>query len=136
MPGLRNVPGDTSGIAPVDTKVPGTGVADKTEPKNEAPVIWVEQMPQFIGDMDVYLSSHLNYPDAARDANISGKVLIRFVVNEDGSVSDAVVERSIGGGCDEEALRMIRSMPKWKPGKHNGKAVKVYFKLPINFVLK
>ena len=62
-------------------------------------------------------------------------MLIRFVVNEDGSVSEATVMRGIGGGCDEEALKTVNSMPKWKPGKQNGIAVKVYFTLPINFVL-
>jgi protein TonB len=71
----------------------------------------------------------------ARETHIEGRVTIKFVVNEDGSISNAKVVRAIGGGCEEEALRVINSMPKWKPGKQNGKAVKVYFTLPVNFVL-
>ena len=99
------------------------------------PVRWVSQMPDFAGDMGAYISKHLRYPDAARSAGIEGQVMIEFVVNEDGSVSNARVVRGIGGGCDEEALRMVNSMPKWKPGKQNGVAVKVIFALPIKFIL-
>ncbi len=133
-PGLTNSGGDSSGTDIVPVKGTGTGVAIIS--KSAEPLKWVEQMPQFTGDMDAYISSHLQYPDAAQKLNIDGKVMIRFVVNEDGSVSDATIARGIGGGCDQEALRMVSGMPKWKPGKQNGNAVKVYFTLPINFVLK
>jgi protein TonB len=61
---------------------------------------------------------------------------VKFVVNEDGDISDAQVLRGIGGGCDQEALRVVKSMPKWKPGKQNGRAVKVYFTLPVTFRLE
>lgn len=101
-----------------------------------APIVYAEEMPQFIGDIIAYLSQHLRYPDAARSQNIEGKVIIKFVVNEDGSVSNAIVSRGIGGGCDEEAVRVVSGMPKWKPGKHMGKAVKVYYTLPIRFTLE
>lgn len=101
-----------------------------------SPIVYAEEMPQFMGDIIAYLSSHLHYPDAARSQNIEGKVIIKFVVNEDGSVSDAKVSRGIGGGCDEEAVRVVSGMPKWKPGKHMGKAVKVYYTLPIRFTLE
>jgi protein TonB len=100
--------------------------ADKIE-------IYVEQMPQFDGDMNKYLSENIQYPEMARDANVSGRVVIRFVVNEDGSISNAKVVKGIGSGCEEEAIRVINSMPRWKPGKSNGKAVKVYFTLPVKF---
>jgi protein TonB len=134
-PGFVNREGDTADITPVIAGKPGTGVTKKIEVTENKPVAWVPQMPQFIGDMNTYIASHLNYPDAAREANIHGQVLIKFVVNEDGSVSDATVVRGIGGGCDDEALRMVSGMPKWKPGKQNGLPVKVYFTLPIHFVL-
>ena len=61
---------------------------------------------------------------------------VEFIVNEDGSIANATVKRGIGGGCDEEALRVVRAMPKWKAGKQNGKAVRVYLLLPIVFKLQ
>lgn len=102
----------------------------------DKPMVWVPQMPEFNGDIQSYISSNIHYPDAARENNIDGKVTIQFVVNEDGSVSNAKILKGIGGGCDEEAIRIVSCMPRWKPGKQNGKTVKVYFTLPINFQLK
>jgi protein TonB len=93
-------------------------------------------MPQFPGDINSYLSSHLIYPDAARENGIQGPVVVKFVVNEDGTVSNATIVRGIGGGCDEEALRMINSMPRWRPGKQNDLTVKVFFSLSIRFQLQ
>ena len=133
-PGLTVAEGDSLDAGVVAVKGNGTGVV--TQPKSNEPVRYVPQMPQFAGDMDAYIGSHLKYPDAARETNISGTALIEFVVNEDGSVSNASIVRNPGGGCGEEALRMVRSMPKWKPGKQNGVAVKVLFTLPIRFVLQ
>jgi protein TonB len=103
-------------------------------PSASTPIRYVEQMPQF-DELNQYLSTHLRYPEAAKENNIQGRVSVEFVVNEDGSISNARVLRGIGGGCDQEALRVVNAMPKWKPGKQNGKAVKVYFVLPIVFVL-
>jgi len=131
-PGSANANGDSADIST------GTGASGKDvikEFKSDKPVMWIEHMPQFNGEMQAYINSHLNYPDAARESNIDGTVSVRFVVNEDGSVSDATIIRGIGGGCDEEALRMVNGMLKWQPGKQNGIAVKVYFTLPIKFVL-
>jgi protein TonB len=93
-------------------------------------------MPSADYDWQAYLGRNLRYPEAAREINIEGKVMVRFVVNEDGSISDVEVLRGIGGGCDEEAKRVVAGMPKWKPGKQEGKAVKVYFMLPISFKLE
>lgn len=97
-----------------------------------------EQMPQYPGGipaLTAFLSRNLVYPAKAQEAGIQGKVIVRFVVGNDGSLSDVKVVRGIGGGCDEEALRVIRKMPKWNPGKQNGKAVKVYYSQPISFRL-
>jgi protein TonB len=116
-------------------KTGGTGNTVIADNKPAMPHVWVEQMPVFEGDLNTFLSRNLRYPDAARENGIEGRVIIKFVVNEDGSVSNAMVERGIGGGCDEEALRIIRSMPKWKPGKQNGMPVKVFFTQAIKFVL-
>jgi len=105
------------------------------EPVSDVPRRFVEQMPLFTGDLSAYISGHLHYPDAARSAGIQGRVLVEFVVNEDGSVSNARIVEGIGGGCDEEARNMVSNMPKWKAGKQNGSPVKVYFTIPIKFEL-
>lgn len=100
------------------------------------PRTFVEQMPTFDGDLIAYLASHVLYPEAAREAGVEGRVVVEFVVNEHGNISDAKVVKGIGGGCDEEALRVISTMPAWKPGKQNGAAVKVLFKVAVKFVLQ
>ena len=72
----------------------------------------------------------------AKDAGIKGRVYVNFVVYEDGSIKDVKLLRGIGGGCDEEAIRVVKAMPKWSAGKQRGKAVRVSYNLPINFTLK
>jgi TonB family protein len=99
----------------------------------------VEQMPEYpggTGAMLDFLGKNLKYPNEARDKNISGKVIVKFVVDKEGNIQDATIVRGIGAGCDEEALRVVRKMPRWKPGYQNGKAVNVFFQLPVSFVLK
>jgi periplasmic protein TonB len=111
----------------------------KEEPKEPEIFVVVEQMPEFPGgDKALYefLAKNIKYPAVAKDNGIEGKVYIKFVINEDGSVSQATVARGIGGGCDEEALRVVKDMPKWKPGKQRGKNVKVWYTLPVYFKLQ
>jgi protein TonB len=99
----------------------------------------VEKMPEFPGsDTALYrfLADNIHYPDSAKKAGIQGTVYIKFVVKEDGSLTDIRLLRGIGGGCDEEALRVLKSMPKWIPGKNNNKPVRVACTLPIKFILK
>lgn len=96
--------------------------------------IVVEQMPELVGGIQS-LQSQIEYPEMARRAGVQGQVMIQFVVNEDGSVSDPVVLRGIGGGCDEEAIRVVK-LAKFQPGKQRGKPVKVRFALPIRFSLR
>ncbi len=137
QPGDANVDGPDVSIVPTGTghgPGTGTGITEKTAPTG--PVTWVQQMPQFVGSLPEYLGKNLQYPPAAKESGLIGTVVIQFVVNEDGSISNAKVVRSIGGGCDEEALRIISAMPKWKPGKQNGIAVKVLFSQSIKFVLQ
>ena len=98
----------------------------------------VEVMPEFPGGMDQmakYLSENIKYPEEAKEKGISGRVFISFVIEKDGSVSNVEVMKSIGGGCDEESLRVVKAMPKWKPGMNKGKAVRVSYVLPISFKL-
>ena len=99
----------------------------------------VEVAPEFPGGMDAlykYLSENLHYPEQAMENGIQGRVYIRFVIEIDGRVTNAKVVRGIGGGCDEEALRVVNAMPKWTPGKQHDKAVRVWYNLPINFKLQ
>ena len=99
----------------------------------------VEEMPSFPGGdqkMMEYVAKNIKYPQIARETGVQGKVFVNFVVEPDGSVSNVKILRGIGGGCDEEAMRVVKSMPKWKPGKQRGKPVRVSYNLPVNFKLQ
>jgi protein TonB len=105
----------------------------------EKPFTVVEQMPEFAGgeqNMMKFLRENIKYPQMARESGIAGSVYVTFVVNKNGQISDVKILRGIGGGCDEEALRVVRAMPNWIPGKQNGKSVPVQFNLPIKFTLQ
>jgi len=134
-PGIANTDGDPTSLNPgIETHGTGNGVVTTTVAPPKVFQI-VEQMPEFNGDLKSYLGANIRYPELAKENNIEGRVFIRFVVNEDGSISATEILRGIGGGCDDEALRVLKGMPKWKPGKQNGHAVKVFFTLPIVFKL-
>jgi len=99
----------------------------------------VENMPEFPGGrgkLMQYLASNIKYPPYAKEAGIQGRVFINFVVERDGSITAVKVLRGIGGGCDEEAVRVVKSMPKWKAGMQRGKPVRVSFNLPVKFTLQ
>ncbi|HNS12422.1 MAG TPA: energy transducer TonB [Bacteroidia bacterium] len=99
----------------------------------------VEEMPGFPGGegkLFEYLQKNIKYPPVARENGIQGRVYVTFVVDKDGKIKDAKILRGIGGGCDEEALRVIRNMPEWKAGRQNGRSVQVQYNLPVNFTLK
>jgi len=111
--------------------------------EEKAPEIFtvVQEMPEFPGgqaEMYKFIQKNIVYPPSAREAGISGKCYLRFVVNEDGKITNVEVLKGVPGcpECDREAVRVIKSMPAWKPGRQNGKEVKVYFTLPVNFVIK
>lgn len=126
---------NASELAP-PTETPGTGTGPVEAPAAPQIFKYVEQMPQFPGDVSSYLASHLQYPESAREGGIEGRVGIQFVVNETGDITNVEVTRSSGNGAlDNEAKRVVSGMPKWKPGKNNGTAVKVYYTLPITFKL-
>ncbi len=98
----------------------------------------VEEMPQFPGGENAlmeYVSKNVVYPEEAKEKEIQGRVFISFVVEKDGSIGEVKVLRGIGGGCDEESVRVISDMPKWKPGKQKGEAVRVSYQIPIMFKL-
>ncbi len=99
----------------------------------------VEDNPEFpggMGELYKFLGQNTKYPPIAKESGIQGRVFVNFVVEKDGSISNVKVLRGIGGGCDEEAIRVVKSMPRWKPGKQRGKAVRVSFNLPIKFTLQ
>ncbi len=98
-----------------------------------------EVMPQFPGGdqaMMKFVAENVQYPQEARDKEISGRVMVGFIVEKDGSVNEVKVVKGIGGGCDEEAVRVVKAMPKWKPGKQKGKPVRVHYTLPLTFKLQ
>jgi protein TonB len=119
---------------------PGTGIPGP-ELITEAPKVFrvVEVNPSFPGgdaELVKFLRKHIRYPEDAKRKGISGTVNIEFTVFEDGTVSDLYINSGIGGGCEEEAIRVVGKMPKWKPGRQTGIAVPVRLNLPIRFSLK
>jgi periplasmic protein TonB len=106
----------------------------------EAPIFTVvESMPEFPGgfqELYNFLGNNIKYPVMAKESGIQGRVFVTFVVERDGSITDVRIIRGIGGGCDEEAIRVVESMPKWQPGKQRGKPVRVQYNLPVRFKLQ
>ncbi|MBR5727709.1 MAG: energy transducer TonB [Muribaculaceae bacterium] len=99
----------------------------------------VEQMPEFPGGMPAmidFLQANLKYPEDAIKQNVGGRVLVMFVVEPDGSLSNVGVARKVFPSLDAEAIRVVKTMPKWKPGKEKGKPVRVNFTLPVVFSRK
>ena len=99
-------------------------------------IVPTESLPEFPGGMDAlneFLYSNLRYPERAIENGVTGKVLVTFVIDENGKVTEAQVLRRVGFGCSEEALRVVESMPNWKPGLQNGRAVPVKMSLPVIF---
>ena len=99
----------------------------------------VEQMPQFPGGDEAlmkFLSSHINYPPMAAENNVQGKVILQFVVGKDGRVGEVKIARSVDKDLDKEAMRVVKSLPKFIPGRQNGQAVPVWYTLPVSFKLQ
>ena len=99
----------------------------------------VEEMPRYPGGEDAmlrYLGANVNYPDSAKANGIGGIVYCSFTVDTTGMIQDTEVLRGIGGGCNEEAIRVVNAMPRWNPGKQRGQYVNVRYTIPIRFVLR
>ena len=123
---------------PPQKGVPQSDQQSNRDSSRKSIFTYVEQMPEFPGgqtELVRFLSGNLKYPDSARSAGIEGRVVLQFIVGKDGSISDVMVLRDIGGGCAAEAVRVVKMMPRWTPGKQNGNPVDVYFKLPVSFRL-
>ena len=122
--------------------IPDEGTGDQViEQKKEVePFVSVELMPEFKGGetaMMKFIAENLEYPQAAKDAGVEGRVHLKFTVSADGSIKDIVVlnKERLGYGCEEAAIAVIKKMPKWSPGRQNGQPVPVYFNIPIRFRL-
>jgi len=112
---------------------------DLGEPAVQKPFVHVEVMPMFMGGdiaLMKWLQGNLIYPTVAIEKNIQGRVFLRFVIKSDGSVDDVEIVKGLDPSCDKEALRVMKLMPKWIPGRQNGTAVPVYFSLPVTFRLQ
>lgn len=130
--------GDENGVDQSLVEPPPPPPVVEEEKKDEV-FKFVEQMPSFPdGDAALlkYLAQNIKYPAIAKENGIEGKVVVAFVVSKTGNIEQVKVVRGIGGGCDEEAARVIRTMPKWSAGKHNGKAVSVSYTVPVSFKLE
>lgn len=115
-------------------------VLEEPLPEEEVEEVFVivETRPEPVGGMQAfydYLNANLKYPAEARQMRISGRVYVQFIVEKDGSISNIEVVKGIGGGCDEEAVRVLGNAPAWKPGKQRGRPVKVKMTIPIFFTI-
>lgn len=125
------------GEAPPEVAPPAETKVAEVEESNEA-FLSVESMPSFAGglnEMYKFLGKTLKYPSAAQRSNVQGRVYMSFIIEKDGSITDVQVAKSVGFGLDEEATRAVKLMPKWIPGKQNGRNVRVKFTIPVTFKL-
>lgn len=117
----------------------GTSAMAQSVVEDDEIFVVVENSPEFPGGNDslyAYIGRNIKYPESAKKEKIQGRVFVTFVIEKDGQVSSAKILRDIGGGCGEEAIRVVKNMPKWKPGTQRGNPVRVQFNLPIMFQLE
>ncbi|WP_176767603.1 energy transducer TonB [Daejeonella rubra] len=133
---------ESSGLNPVEISTGVFNGAVTTEIPEENTTLYtldgIETYPEFTGGHAAfvkYLNRNLRYPEAAVERGIQGKVLVSFIIEKDGQLSNIKIIRGIGNGCDEEAIRVLEKSPKWKPGIQNKQKVRVAYTLPINFSL-
>jgi protein TonB len=137
-PGQKDQKGDPNADIRIDEPVGNSDVKQVVEADPNQIFTSVEQVPEFPGGLDkfgAYLGKAIRYPAVARENGTQGRVIVTFVVEKDGSLTDIKVTRGIGSGCDEEAVRVLKNSPKWKPGIQNGRPVRVQYSVPISFTL-
>ena len=137
--------GDVNGVDPGLVADKGSGVVSAPPTENKV-FTWVEQMPRFPGSTSdeesqnkilKYLHDHIQYPAMARDNGIQGTVYVQFIVGPDGAIRDVkTVSTHLGGGLEDEAIKVVSGMPRWIPGKQNGRPVTVQFSIPVKFLLQ
>jgi len=139
-PGQKTMEGDpTADVVQITAAGEGPKQAVVVEDNTVYSFVSMENPPTFLGGMDKfyqYISNTLKYPPMAAENNIQGKVFISFTVEKDGSVTDVRVDRKLGYGTDEEAVRVIKGSRRWNPGMQNGKPVRVKYNMPIAFTLQ
>ncbi|HAK78126.1 MAG TPA: energy transducer TonB [Runella sp.] len=142
-PGQETIEGTDDEVAIVapPEDAPAPEVTKPAEVVAKEPEVFerVEIDPEFAGGINglrTFLMNNLRYPSQAQRSNVQGRVYLSFTVEPDGSLSNINVTRGVGFGCDEEAVRVMKLMPKWKPGKQSGRAVRVKFNMPIVFTLE
>ena len=134
---VSNTTNNAPSVAPPTVAAPPPPVAPP--PETIVDFVNVGQKPEFPGGEDAfnkYVANHVKYPELAKQASIQGRVYVTFTIASDGHIKDVKLAKGIGGGCDEEAIRVISGMPQWKPGKQNGQAVQVRYTVPIKFTLQ
>jgi len=135
---ISNITQDGTGNVFIEDPVPDVAI-DTTDSNRNKVFIIVENQPEFPGGnaaLMKYLGNHIRYPSSARRMGIEGRVTIQFVVNQAGEIADIKVLRGLSGDCDNEAMRVIKEMPKWKPGRQGGRPVKVQMVVPVNYRLE
>lgn len=141
-PGSKTQQGDSTGVDFTLTDVidaPPPVVEEPVKDVKEEAFTFAEEMPTFPGgneELVTFIVKNTVYPEIAKRAGVEGKVFVSFVVEKNGSVSEAGVVKGIGAGCDEEAVRVVKMMPKWKPGRQNGAPVRVKVSIPVVFKLQ
>lgn len=117
----------------------GIAIVEEEDFSNQKIYDIVDEMPVFPGgdyELIKYIDENLNYPKDAMESGIQGRVFVKLIVEPNGSISNAKIIRGLGYGCDEEAIRVVESMPNWKPGQKNGETVRVNMAVPVNFKLQ
>jgi protein TonB len=132
--GTKTIEGDPEGIDASLIESSGDGLTGDRGPEI---MTFAEQMPEFNGNLSEFLGRNIQYPSVARENGIEGQVVLQFVVGKDGKIdpSSIAVVKKVGWGLEEEAIRVVKNMPPWKPGKQNGNPVYVKCTLPIRFKL-
>lgn len=138
-PGQKTIAGDPDADIVIATAAgDGPKQAAVVEDTKVYDFVSLEKQPEFPGGMSKfyeYLKKAVRYPPMAQENNIQGKVFLSFVVEKNGELTDIKVDRKLGGGTDEEAVRVLKASPRWIPGIQNGKSVRVKFNIPISFTL-
>jgi periplasmic protein TonB len=122
-----------------DVAAPVATINNQITEETDQPFAIVEQMPQFPGgenEMVKFIHNNLRYPPLASENGIAGTVIVNFVIDREGKIGRIKVVRGIGGGCDEEAIRVLEKMPAWSPGKQGGRTVLVSYTVPFKFILQ
>lgn len=138
----QDILNQSSGIDPIDLKVEKyvekpVEVIEASE--KDPPVIFAEEMPSFPGgetERLKFLGTNIIYPQQASELGIQGTVYLQFVVDSKGNITDVKILRGIGGGCEEEAIRVIKMMPPWHPGRQNGRTVRVLYNMSVSFKIQ